>query len=98
MSSGFVSAGTVSSEPLAPDQTSSTSDAHADDHAASSLESKANPQSGDNVVDSWAAADAAIKAAREKAASSSLVGSQEGGKTLFDVLQANKGTRSPVFP
>ncbi|KAK6495419.1 hypothetical protein TWF481_003443 [Arthrobotrys musiformis] len=44
--------------------------------------------------DAWAAADAAIKEAKERAASASgLVGSQDGGKSLFEVLQANKARK-----
>ncbi|KAK6539730.1 hypothetical protein TWF694_009931 [Orbilia ellipsospora] len=51
-----------------------------------------------SIVDSWAAADAAIKAARERAASSSgLIGSQDGGKSLFEVLQANKARKQEEF-
>ncbi|EGX53612.1 hypothetical protein TWF173_008473 [Orbilia oligospora] len=81
MSSGFVSSGRLES-------------ADADEIH--------NVNTGDNreasAVDAWAAADAAIKEAKEKAASTSgLVGSQEGGKSLYEVLQANKARKQEAF-
>ncbi|KAF3918536.1 hypothetical protein ABW21_db0208178 [Orbilia brochopaga] len=48
-------------------------------------------------VDAWAAADAAVKAAEDAASASGLMGSQEGGKTLYDVLQANKARKQEEF-
>ncbi|KAK6356515.1 hypothetical protein TWF718_000874 [Orbilia javanica] len=59
----------------------------------------ANPSSQEaSAVDAWAAADAAIKEAKEKAAATpGLVGSQEGGKSLYEVLQANKARKQEAF-
>ncbi|KAK6363765.1 hypothetical protein TWF730_001181 [Orbilia blumenaviensis] len=81
MSSGFVSSGRLES-------------ADADEiHNADNGDTR-DP----SAVDAWAAADAAIKQAREKAASSTgLVGSQEDGKSLYEVLQANKARKQEAF-
>jgi len=81
MSSGFVSAGILESD----DATTTVVPSNAD------IVTDQNNEDEPSGVDAWAAADAAVKAARERAAnSSSLMGSQDGGKSLFEVLQANK--------
>ncbi|EWC48477.1 hypothetical protein DRE_02246 [Drechslerella stenobrocha 248] len=82
MSSGFVSSGHFeSSQPGETKTDNGTSEA-------------APEPTG---VDAWAAADIAIKIAREKANASGLVGSQEDGKSLYDVLQANKARKQEAF-
>ncbi|KAK6335467.1 hypothetical protein TWF696_002241 [Orbilia brochopaga] len=84
MSSGFVSSGQLdSSEPR-----------HVENETGNGSPEDTRELTG---VDAWAAADAAVKAAKEAAASSGLVGSQEGGKTLYDVLQANKARKQEEF-
>ncbi|KAK6531482.1 hypothetical protein TWF281_008287 [Arthrobotrys megalospora] len=81
MSSGFVSSGRLES-------------ADADEIHNADAGNTHEP----SAVDAWAAADAAIKEAKEKAASSSsLVGSQDGGKSLYEVLQANKARKQEAF-
>ncbi|KAF3932238.1 hypothetical protein ABW19_dt0200395 [Dactylella cylindrospora] len=84
MSSGFVSSGQFDA-----------ADGSRRDRVDSTSHDSSNEATG---VDAWAAADAAVKAAREKAnASSGLMGSQEGGKSLFEVLQANKARKQEAF-
>ncbi|KAF3189455.1 hypothetical protein TWF106_004814 [Orbilia oligospora] len=81
MSSGFVSSGRLES---------------ADADEIHNVNAEDNREA--SAVDAWAAADAAIKEAKEKAASTSgLVGSQEGGKSLYEVLQANKARKQEAF-
>ncbi|EPS44007.1 hypothetical protein H072_2016 [Dactylellina haptotyla CBS 200.50] len=82
MSSGFVSSGQL-------DASDSTEKPNTYDDTEGTQEPTG--------VDAWAAADAAVKAAKEKAASSGLVGSQEGGKSLYEVLQANKARKQEAF-
>ncbi|RVD84404.1 uncharacterized protein DFL_006154 [Arthrobotrys flagrans] len=81
MSSGFVSSGRLES---------ADADEIHNAHTGDTQEASA--------VDAWAAADAAIKEAKEKATSASgLVGSQEDGKSLYEVLQANKARKQEAF-
>ncbi|KAF3907515.1 hypothetical protein AA313_de0201445 [Arthrobotrys entomopaga] len=86
MSSGFVSSGKLDLDAKTTDTPNTVNDTPAGDVEEPS------------AVDSWAAADAAIKAAKERAANSSgLIGSQDGGKSLFEVLQANKARKQEEF-
>ncbi|KAK6515598.1 hypothetical protein TWF506_007926 [Arthrobotrys conoides] len=83
MSSGFVSSGRLESADADEIHNVNSGNTHENSAAA---------------VDAWAAADAAIREAKEKAASASgLVGSQEGGKSLYEVLQANKARKQEAF-
>ncbi|KAF3930424.1 hypothetical protein ABW20_dc0101411 [Dactylellina cionopaga] len=86
MSSGFVSSGQLDSTTgFTEPRESNTDDV-----------SKSVPEP--TGVDAWSAADAAVKAAKERAAANSgLIGSQEDGKSLFEVLQANKARKQEAF-